>query len=77
MAALLRNLGYLRRLSGHVPVDFAAITEELYVLLLSGLSRPSQWVMRAWRAVRTGRGGSAKAVNCSMMASIWSLMVGA
>jgi len=41
-ASALNASSYLRRLSGDAPLDFAAITEELYVLLLSVFSRPPQ-----------------------------------
>ena len=39
-ASALNASSYLRRLSGDAPLDLVALTEETYVLLLSGLPRP-------------------------------------
>ena len=42
-ASALKASSYLRRLSGDAPFFLAVITEEIYVLLLSGLPRPPQY----------------------------------
>jgi hypothetical protein len=41
-ASALNASSYLRRFSGDAPLAYAAITEEIYALLLSGLTRPPQ-----------------------------------
>jgi hypothetical protein len=41
-ASALNASSYLRRLSGDVPLNLVAMTEEIYVLLLSVLPRPPQ-----------------------------------
>jgi hypothetical protein len=39
-ASVLNASSYLGRLTGGGPLDFAAMREEIYVLLLSSLARP-------------------------------------
>src|SRR4051812_547355 len=43
-ASALKASSYLRRLSGDAPLGFAAITEEIYVLLLSVIPRPPHYL---------------------------------